>query len=346
MPTKLGFAIVGTGMIAGVIANAVEKSTNAKLCAVSGRRIETAKTFVRDRNGVDPVQGFENLLGHPDVEAVYIATPTAPKEEIALAAIEAGKHVLVDKPFVDKASVERMTSAAMAKGVVWMDATHFVHHPRTAEVKRVTPEKLGLPRSLHTAFYFPFSERDNIRFDVQQEPMGAIGDMAWYSMRAIVEYLRPSGNVEKVATVAERDPETGSVVRASGLISFTSGEVSTFDIGYTAGAALMDLQLLGTTGVISMDDFVLDWANSWAFQSAESKTGYSYRTGPTTRADVMFLTTPTSTPQEVLMVQNFVDLANSQDGGKRSAWCEASLKTQEFLDTIWSASRELCTATL
>jgi hypothetical protein len=84
--------------------------------------------------------------------------------------------------------------------------------------------------------------------------MGALGDLAWYSMRAVVEYLHPQGRITKVVTVAERDPETTSVVRASGLIAFDGGEISTFDVGYTAGAVIMDLQLLGTSGVIGMDD--------------------------------------------------------------------------------------------
>src|SRR5439155_2226850 len=197
------------------------------------------------------------------VGAIYVATPTAAKEAIALAAVAAGKHILVDKPFRDRASVARMVKAAAARGVAFMDATHFVHHPRTAAIRAATAEKLGSPRSLHTAFYFPFSDRNNIRFDVKQEPMTALGDMAWYSMRAVVEYLRPQGWITKVVTVAERDPGTTAIVRASGLIAFDGGEVSTFDSGYTAATILMDLQHLGTTGVIGLDDFVLDWANSF-----------------------------------------------------------------------------------
>jgi predicted dehydrogenase len=54
------------------------------------------------------------------------------------AAIAAGKHVLVDKPFADQASVSRMVKAAAAKGVAFMDATHFVHHPRAAAIRAAT----------------------------------------------------------------------------------------------------------------------------------------------------------------------------------------------------------------
>jgi len=229
--------------------------------------------------GVAAVQGLDDLLARADVDAVYIGIPTAPKEETALAAIAAGKHVLVEKPFVSHGTVLRMTNAAAAKGVAFMDATHFVHHPRTAAIQAAGVEKIGSPRSLNTKFYFPFSERTNIRYNVEVEPMGALGDLAWYSMRAVVEYLHPQGRITKVVTVAERDPETTSVVRASGLIAFDGGEVSTFDVGYTAGAVIMDLQLLGTSGVIGMDDFVLDSTDSFAFKNPDIKTGYFHRTG-------------------------------------------------------------------
>jgi predicted dehydrogenase len=336
---QIGFGIVGTGMIAGVVADAITKSANARLAAVSSRRIENAQIFTAERPGASAVQGIDSLLARPDVDAVYIATPTVAKEEIALAVIAAGKHLLVDKPFVDHASVVRMTQAAAAKGVVFMDATHFVHHPRTEAVRKAFAEKIGSPRSLHTTFYFPTTDRGNIRFDPKQEPMTALGDMAWYSMRAVVEYLQPRGRIIKAAVAAERDAETSAIVRASGLIAFEGGQVSTFDVGYTAGTILMDLQLLGTTGVIGMDDFVLDWEGSFAFKNPEIKAGYTHRTGMATRKDATFVPTPSDTPQEVAMVDDFAELAVSGDAAQRASYAEASLKTQEYLDALWVAAR-------
>jgi len=335
---QLGFGIVGTGMIAGVSANGLSQSSRAKLFALSSRKLDHAQTFVAQRSGVAAVQGLDALLARADVGAVYFAIPTVAKEEGALAAIAAGKHVLVDKPFVDLASATRMTQAAANKGLVFMDATHFVHHPRTATIQAAIPQQIGVARSLHTVFYFPFSDRNNIRFDQTQEPMTALGDMAWYSMRAVVEYLRPSGRVTKVVTACERDPETSAIVRAEGLIAFESGEVSTFDIGYTAGTILMDLQLLGTTGVIEMDDFVLDWTNSFAFKNAEIKVGYSHRTGLATRKDITFIPTPTTVAQEVAMMDAFADLAATGDRTRRNAYAAASLQTQEYLDALWAAA--------
>src|ERR1700690_2668474 len=96
--SQLGFGVVGTGMIATAVADAIQKSTKAKLVAVSSRSLENGEKFVSKRPGVAAVVGVESLLRRKDVEAVYIAAPTAAKEAIALAAIAAGKHVLVDKP--------------------------------------------------------------------------------------------------------------------------------------------------------------------------------------------------------------------------------------------------------
>jgi len=187
--SQLGVGIVGTGMIAGMIADAIAKSKHARLIAVASRSIDSARNFVAKRQGIVAVQGLDGLLTHTDVNATYIATPTAAKKDIALAAIAAGKHVLVENPFMSHASVSRMTQAASAKNVAFMDATNFVHHPRTASLIESIPERIGSPRSLHTVFYFPFSVRNKIRFNVKLEPMGALGDMAWYSMRSVVEYL-------------------------------------------------------------------------------------------------------------------------------------------------------------
>jgi predicted dehydrogenase len=335
-----GFGIVGTGMIAGVVATALGRARNARLRAVSSRQLANARTFVTNHAGAEAVQGHDALLQRADVDGVYIATPTVAKEAIALAAIAAGKHILVDKPFLSHASLQRIVQAAAAKGLLFMDATHFVHHPRTAAIRAATAEKIGAPRSLHTVFYFPFSDRNNIRFDARQEPMTALGDMAWYSMRAIVEYLRPAGRIVKAAVAPERDPQTKAIVRASGLVAFDSGEISTFDIGYTAGTALMDLQLIGATGVISMDDFVLDWTNSFAYQNPDVAAGYFHRTGMASRKDIAFISTPASTPQEVAMVEDFATLAHSGNAAERAAYTTASLKTQEYLDVIWQAAKE------
>ena len=255
-----GFGIVGTGMIAGVIAEAIGKAKKAKLAAVSSRRMENAQNFVAKFPGAAAVEGIDALLARPDVDAVYIATPTVAKEKIALAAIAAGKHVLVDKPFDGRASAVRMTEAATAKGLVFMDATHFVHNPRTAAIQQSLARADRLAPLAAHLFLFSVRRLHTTSASIRSKSRPARW-ATWPGIRC--------GPWSNICGRKEKSPRpwpcpsghavTGAVMRVSGLIAFESGEVSTFDVGWTAGTIIQDLLLLGTTGVIGMDDFVLDW---------------------------------------------------------------------------------------
>ena len=144
------------------------------------------------------------MLARADVAAVYIATPTAANEEIALAAIAAGKHVLIDKPFLNHASLLRMTNAAAAKNVAFMDATHFVHHPRTTAIRKASAEKIGAPRSLHTAFSFHFQYGTTTRSELTLIPMEPTGYIRWSSFASLVAALCPYGLSGEASTVRNR----------------------------------------------------------------------------------------------------------------------------------------------
>jgi hypothetical protein len=90
--------------------------------------------------------------------------------------------------------------------------------------------------------------------------------------------------------------------------------------------------------MIQMDDFVLDWNDSFVFKNKDIETGYFHRTGMATRKDTTFVPTPASAAQEVLMINDFVELAASGNAAQRSAYVEASLMTQRYLDRIWAAA--------
>jgi predicted dehydrogenase len=335
------FAIVGPGFIAGVLAAAIARAEGAVLTAVASRKLENAERFVAanqaGHGAIAAVEGWRALLTRDDVDALYLATPTVAKEEIALAAVEAGKHILVDKPFWDEASCRRMIEAAHAKGLVFMDGTHFVHSPRNAAIRAAIPERIGTPRSLHTQFYFPFDGRDNIRFDPSQEPTGALGDLAWYSIRETVELLQPSGAPTTVTAVVERDPGTTAVVRIAALLAWPDGKVSSFDAGFTSGVIIMDSLLNGTKGRITQDDFVLDWNDSVAFKNPAIPVGYFHRTGMGSRAETALVETPMAKAQEALMVERFAALARDPADPARRSFADASIATQALIDRVWAA---------
>ncbi|RVH48455.1 Gfo/Idh/MocA family protein [Sinorhizobium meliloti] len=332
--TKMNIGIIGTGFIAKILAPQIQSSNKARLAAVSSRTLAKAEKFAANYPGAVAVAGADQLIARDDVDAVYVATPTAAKEDVASRALAAGKQVLIEKPLHSAESFKCLSALAREKGLVLMDATHFVHHPRTAAMRGRLADLIGAPRSLHTMFYFPFSDRENIRFDPTNEPMGAVGDMAWYSMRAVVEYLAPN-TLEDIKVFAERDPQSGAVIRSTGVLKFDAGKTATFDVGYTAGAAVMDLTVAGTSGILTQDDFVLDWHSGFGFDNPDIQTGFVHRSGMATRNEFAFIETPSERSQHALMIDNFADLIRNGDAAEREIWLSTTEKTQVFLDAIW-----------
>src|SRR3954471_14107339 len=114
---ELGFAIIGAGMVARYHATAIERTPGARLVAVSrsdpARVEETAAQF-----GVPCLADYEALLARDDIDAVCICTPSGLHAEQAIAAAQAGKHVLVEKPIaLTLADADAMIAACERAGV-------------------------------------------------------------------------------------------------------------------------------------------------------------------------------------------------------------------------------------
>ena len=243
--------VVGTGGIANSMARMIEMADNAELAAVSSRRMETAREFADAHSVPNAFDSWAEMSASDTVDAIYVATPTSAREEICIAAAANGKHVLGEKPFASLPSVNRITAACRHNNVAFMDGTHFVHHPRTLDIKANRNDRLGFVWSVASAFQFNLPDRGNIRFNPELEPMGAIGDAGWYNMRAAVEYLPPDVELDTVSSHLRRDAETGAAISGTGVLDFTDGSTSTWNCGFDSGAVVMDLRLTGGSGVIS-----------------------------------------------------------------------------------------------
>src|SRR5689334_8219701 len=150
----LRWGIVGTGSIANGMASVMKVAERTELVAVASRKIETAREFA-NKHGISGAFGsWAEMLASNTIDAVYVATPTSVREEVCLAAAASGKHVLGEKPFANLPSLRRITSACRKHGVGFMDGTHFVHHPRTAQTKSTLREKLRSPSEIDSTFQF------------------------------------------------------------------------------------------------------------------------------------------------------------------------------------------------
>ena len=335
MSSKLRFGIVGTGMIADVIARAIKDVGESGLVAVASRRRATADPFAAKHGASKVFESWEELVAWDGVDAVYVATPTSVRERVCLAAAQNHKHVLAEKPFTSIGSLQSITSACRASGVAFMDATQFVHHPRTKKLKQELEDRIGRVQSVRTCFCSPHVDPSNIRFNPEKEPSGVIGDLAWYSMRAITEFVPGEATLATVSGFAQRDEATGAVIRGSGFLVFSDGLTSTWEVGFNSDAGVMDLDFLGPQGMISLDDFVHDWAGGFPFDDPDYPVGFTQRSGFMSPSEFERVATPSSHRATSLMIRDFMALAKDPTGQLAGASISASEHTQGLVDAIW-----------
>jgi len=333
----LRVGVVGTGLIAGLTTAALAASAGCQPVAVSSRRRASAMAFAAQHGLAAAFDDWREMLASADIDAIYVATPTVPREAVALLAAHQGKHVLAEKPFASLASLQAITQACARSGVAFLDGTHFVHHPRTVLLKASLAERIGRVQALRCSFFFPTGDRSNMRYDSAQEPWGAIGDMGWYAMRAIAEFLAPQAALVHSSGVLQRDAATGAAVRGAGLMHFEGGATATWDVGYNADACTQDLQLLGERGAITLDDFVLDWAQGYMLPRDGFVAGFRQQAGMANPEGHTWVPVPSAQPANVCMAEHFAALARDPQGPAAAASIQASLRTQALLDAAWAS---------
>ncbi|MCQ8185073.1 Gfo/Idh/MocA family oxidoreductase [Parvularcula sp. BGMRC 0090] len=332
--------MVGTGKIAGKHAVAISMTDKVELVAVASRNLASAQGFTA-KHGGEPVEGFEALCAREDIDAVYIAVPTAAKEEIALEALMQGKHVLVEKPLASYESAKKLMKMARAKSLAFMDATHFTHNPRTLTLLGlVLDEDIGTPISLTASFHADVGGRENIRFDPELEPYGVLGDLGWYCARLVVDLVPDA--IEYSACQAYGKFEKGALVGVTGVVTYMNdGFRLGFDCSFTAGAFAQDMTLVGTKGIISMDDFVHDWERARiGEEKPQFPAGFRLRRGRTDPAMVKFVVTPGEKSHIISMLEAFARYAGDPTGEEARSAGWRAVWTQETLDAIWRSLKK------
>src|SRR5205823_10308096 len=109
---------------------------------------------------------YEALLNDPDIDAVYIPLPNGLHAKWTIAALEAGKHVLCEKPFAaNAAEAQRAADAASGTGLEVMEAFHWRYHPLAARARDIIASgELGAIRRIDAAMCFPLFKRGDIRW--------------------------------------------------------------------------------------------------------------------------------------------------------------------------------------
>jgi len=138
MTETIRWGLIGAGGIAGAFARDLRLLPDHQVLAIGSRAQATADAFADEHAVERRYASYADLVADPDIDAVYVATPHPGHHDAAMLAIEAGKAVLVEKPFtMDAAQARSLVEAARTRGTFLMEAMWTRHLPRTAAIREV-----------------------------------------------------------------------------------------------------------------------------------------------------------------------------------------------------------------
>ncbi len=196
-PVRWGF--LGAGLVASRgVAPAVHDATGAVLQVVGAREATRASLL----EPVRAVDSYAAVCEAGDVDVVYLSLPNDDHLPWVLAALEAGKHVVCEKPLgLDAAQVVEMMTAAQRSGTMLVEASWNRWHPRTRRIEALLDTLEG-PSDTRAWFTFPGVPADNYRLDPRRGG-GALLDVGCYAIAAALMALGDD------ATVSAAEQHTG-----------------------------------------------------------------------------------------------------------------------------------------
>ena len=243
------FGILSTARINEKVLAGARESELVEVAAVASRDQARAGEYAREHGIARAYGGYEELLADPELDAVYISLPNSLHVKWSIRALEAGKHVLCEKPLSRRPDdVEQVFEAADRTGLLLTEAFMYRHNPQTARLQElVAGGAIGQLRFVRAAFSFTLSDPANIRLSSDLDG-GALMDVGCYCVSGS---RLLGGEPERVFGVAST--ESGVDVAFAGTMSFPGEVVAQFDCGLKL--PLRDeLEAIGTEGSIFLDD--------------------------------------------------------------------------------------------
>jgi len=176
------WAAIGTGIISRSVVPDLQACEGVDLVIVHSRDADKAARFASEFGINQSTDDYTALLADSAIDVVYLATPFATHHRMARAALEAGKHVLVEKPITMTASdAADLFAVAAAQGVFLMEAMWMKFSPVFLRMKKeIADGAIGKPRNLRASFCIPFpSDGDSSKWDVSRSG-GALLDQGIY----------------------------------------------------------------------------------------------------------------------------------------------------------------------
>lgn len=319
-PIRLG--VLGCASVARrQVIPAMKSVPDIELVAVASRTPEKAFAYASEF-GCRAVTGYEELLRLPEIDAIYMPLPTGLHHEWAHRALDAGKHLFIEKSLAcDLTEARSIIDRARSKGLLVKENYMFEYHAQQAVVRELMRTRVGQVRVFRASFGFPPLQKDNFRYD-RTLGGGALLDAGGYVLKALGAFF----------------PNHVLRVRAA---NFTLGE-SGVDI---AGAAMIDLEC-GSECIPAHVDFGFDHHYQCGVEVWGSKgklsTDRTFTAGPNFVPSVRIETAGGLECRELPtdnhfrnILRHFVESIFQDD---HTAEYEAILKQATLQEDVWRAS--------
>ncbi|MBU4226708.1 Gfo/Idh/MocA family oxidoreductase [bacterium] len=249
---KIRWGVLSTARIGTEkVIPAMQLGEYCTVTAIASRQLEKAQAAARQLSIEKAYGSYEELLADPDIDAVYLPLPNHLHVPWAIKALNAGKHVLCEKP-IGLSAAEARILLDTARKFSWlkvMEAFMYRHHPQWQWAKqKVNEGKIGEVRTIQSFFSYYNTDPDNIR-NKADTGGGGLMDIGCYciSLSRFIFVAVPW----RVCGIMEEDPNMKVDRLTSGILEFSSG-ISTF----TCATQLVPYQrvnIFGTKGWIEIE---------------------------------------------------------------------------------------------
>jgi D-xylose 1-dehydrogenase (NADP+, D-xylono-1,5-lactone-forming) len=247
------FGIISTAAINAHVLTGARSLAGVEVLAVASRSQATADAYAVV-HGIPRAYGsYDALLADPEIDAVYISLPNSLHIEWSVLALEAGKHVICEKPLDRRVSeVERAFDTADREGRILAEAFMYRHHPQTALFAELAATRIGRLRTIRVSLGGTLVGADNVRLR-KELAGGALMDVGCYCVNG----ARLLGGEPEVAIGRRILGQSGVDIRFAGLLTFPEDVVATFDCGFDLAPTSV-IEAVGSDGKVrAVDPFLL-----------------------------------------------------------------------------------------
>lgn len=243
----LNWALLSTARINRAVIPAIRASARSRLAAVASRDGERAEAYAAEKGIPRAYASYEALLADPEIDIIYNSLPNRMHAAWSIKALEAGKHVLCEKPLATSVQeVEAMIEAGRRTGRVLAEGFMYRHHAQTPKVQELCAQgRLGRIQLIRGAFTYTLRREADVRFN-RDLGGGSIWDVGCYP----IGYARMLAGEEPVEVHGWRTlGEAGADVTFVGEMRFPNGIAAQFDCGFRAPSRSF-MEIVGTEGVL------------------------------------------------------------------------------------------------